>query len=95
MSFCFRVRKKAGLRRPISPPPRPEAKLSATLVATPAPNVDRKAAAHTDPVTPAIREAQAAGAKSLDKWPPRFNGRGVTTPRAGKREAATVGNNLK
>ena len=51
--------------------------------------------AHADAVTPAIREAQAAGAKSLRQIAAALNGRGIATARGGKWEAATVRNILK
>ena len=54
-----------------------------------------EASAHADAVMPSIREAQAAGAKSLRQIAAALNGRGVTTARGGKWEAATVRNILK
>jgi DNA invertase Pin-like site-specific DNA recombinase len=51
--------------------------------------------AHADNVTPAIREAQAAGAKSLRQIAAALNARGVATARGGKWEAATVANVLR
>jgi hypothetical protein len=44
---------------------------------------------------PAIREAQAAGAKSLREIAAVLNGRGIATVRGGKWEATTVRNILK
>jgi hypothetical protein len=44
---------------------------------------------------PAIREAQAAGAKSLREIAAALNGRGIATVRGGKWEATTVRNILK
>jgi recombinase len=44
---------------------------------------------------PAIREAQAVGAKSLRQIAAALNGRGIATARGGKWEAATVRNILK
>jgi hypothetical protein len=54
-----------------------------------------EASAHADAVMPAIREAQAAGAKSLRAIAAVLNGRGVATARGGKWEEATVANVLK
>ena len=51
--------------------------------------------AHADAVLPAIREAQAAGAKSLRQIAAALNGRGIATARGGRWEAATVANVLK
>ena len=51
--------------------------------------------AHADAVMPAIREAQAAGAKSLREIAAALNGRGIATVRGGKWEATTVRNILK
>ena len=45
--------------------------------------------------SPAIAEAQAAGAKSLRQIAAALNGRGIATARGGKWEAATVANVLK
>jgi DNA invertase Pin-like site-specific DNA recombinase len=45
------------------------------------------AAAHTDAVMPAIRDAQAAGAKTLRQIAAALNGRGMATARGGKWEA--------
>jgi hypothetical protein len=42
-----------------------------------------------------IREAQAAGAKTLRAIAAALNGRGIATARGGKWEAATVRNILK
>jgi hypothetical protein len=44
---------------------------------------------------PAIREAQAAGAKSLRQIAAALNGRGIATARGAKWEAVTVRNILK
>ena len=41
---------------------------------------------------PAIREAQAVGAKSLRQVAAALNGRGIATTRGGKWEAETVAN---
>src|SRR5580700_1148478 len=54
-----------------------------------------EASAHAHPVMPSIREAQAAGARSLRAIAAVLNGRGVATARGGKWEAATVTNVLK
>ena len=54
-----------------------------------------EASAHADAVMPAIREAQAVGAKSLCQIAAALNGRGIATARGGKWEAATVRNILK
>ena len=54
-----------------------------------------EAEAHADTVLPAIREAQAAGAKSLREIAAALNGRGIATARGGKWEATTVRNILK
>ncbi len=51
--------------------------------------------AHADIVVPAIREAQAAGAKSLRQIAAALNARGIATARGGKWEAQTVANVLK
>ena len=53
--------------------------------------LNRSAAA----VAPVIREAQAAGAKSLRQIAAALNARGIATARGGKWEAATVANVLK
>jgi hypothetical protein len=60
-------------------------------------NAHHKAGADTfaDTVAPAIREAQAAGAKSLRQIAAALNGRGIATARGGKWEAATVANVLR
>jgi len=44
---------------------------------------------------PAIREAQAAGAKSLREIAAALNARGIATARGGKWEATTVRNILR
>ena len=54
-----------------------------------------EADAHAAIVTPAIREAQVAGAKSLRQIAAALNGRGIATARGGKWEAATVRNILR
>jgi len=54
-----------------------------------------EADAHTAIVAPAIREAQAAGAKSLRQIAAALNARGIATARGGKWEAATVRNILR
>jgi DNA invertase Pin-like site-specific DNA recombinase len=51
--------------------------------------------AHAAAVAPVIAEAKAAGAKSLRQIAAALNGRGVTTARGGKWEAATVANVLR
>ena len=51
--------------------------------------------AFADSVAPAIREAQAAGAKTLRQIAAALNGRGIPTARGGKWEAKTVSNILK
>jgi DNA invertase Pin-like site-specific DNA recombinase len=54
-----------------------------------------EADAHAAVVMPLIREAQAAGAKSLRQIAAALTGRGVPTARGGRWEAATVANILK
>ena len=54
-----------------------------------------EADAHAAIVAPAIRAAQAAGAKSLRQIAAALNGRGIATARGGKWEAATVRNILR
>ena len=54
-----------------------------------------EADAHSAIVAPAIREAQAAGAKSLRQIAAALNARGITTARGGRWEAQTVANVLK
>jgi DNA invertase Pin-like site-specific DNA recombinase len=51
--------------------------------------------AFADSVAPAIREAQAAGAKTLRQIAAALNGRGIATARGGKWEATTVANVLR
>jgi Recombinase len=51
--------------------------------------------AHADIVTPIIRDAQIAGAKSLRQIAAGLNGRGIATARGGKWEAQTVANVLR
>ena len=51
--------------------------------------------AHAETVMPAIRDAQAAGAKSLRQIAAALNGRGVATARGGKWEATTIANVLR
>jgi DNA invertase Pin-like site-specific DNA recombinase len=60
-------------------------------------NARHKAGADTfaAAVAPAIREAQAAGAKTLRAIAAALNGRGITTPRGGRWEAQTVANVLR
>jgi DNA invertase Pin-like site-specific DNA recombinase len=53
------------------------------------------AEAHATAVMPAIREAQAAGARSLRQIAAALNGRGIATARGAKWEAVTVRNVLK
>jgi DNA invertase Pin-like site-specific DNA recombinase len=53
------------------------------------------AEAHADIVMPAIREAQAAGAKSLRQIAATLNGQGIATARGGKWDGTTVRNILK
>jgi DNA invertase Pin-like site-specific DNA recombinase len=53
------------------------------------------AGAHAETIAPAIREAQAAGAKSLRQIAAALNARGIATVRGGKWEAQTVANVLK
>jgi DNA invertase Pin-like site-specific DNA recombinase len=48
-----------------------------------------------DAVMPMIREAQAAGAKSLRQIAAALNGRGIATAQGGKWEAQTVANVLR
>ena len=73
------------------PPPRPSPlKLphGATTVAAAAEvaaaALKAEASAHADAVMPAIREAQAAGAKSLRQIAAALNSRGIATARGGK-----------
>jgi DNA invertase Pin-like site-specific DNA recombinase len=54
-----------------------------------------EADAHAAVVMPLIREAQAAGAKSLRQIAAALTGRGVPTARGGRWEAATVRNVLR
>ncbi len=54
-----------------------------------------EADAHSATVAPAIREAQAAGARSLRQIAAALNGRGIATARGGKWEAATVANIMR
>ncbi len=54
-----------------------------------------EADAHTALVAPAIREAQAAGAKSLRQIAAALNARGIATARGGKWEAQTVANVMR
>ena len=60
-------------------------------------NARHKAGADTFAVsvTPAIREAQAAGAKTLRQLADALNARGIATARGGRWEAQTVANVLK
>jgi DNA invertase Pin-like site-specific DNA recombinase len=51
--------------------------------------------AHAAAVMPAIREAQAGGAKTLRAIAAALNGRGIATARGGKWEATTVRNILR
>ena len=51
--------------------------------------------AHAAAVMPAIREAQAGGAKTLREIAAALNGRGIATARGGKWEATTVRNILR
>ena len=51
--------------------------------------------AHTASVAPAIREAQAAGAKSLRQIAAALNARGIATARGGRWEAQTVANIMR
>jgi DNA invertase Pin-like site-specific DNA recombinase len=51
--------------------------------------------AFADTVAPAIREAKAAGAKTLREIAAALNGRGIATARGGKWEAQTVANVLR
>jgi Recombinase len=54
-----------------------------------------EADAHAHVVVPEIREAQAAGAKSLREIAAALNGRDIATARGGKWEATTVRNILR
>ena len=54
-----------------------------------------EADAHADAVMLAIREAQAAGAKSLRQIAAALNGRGIATARGGRWEAQTVRNIMR
>jgi DNA invertase Pin-like site-specific DNA recombinase len=60
-------------------------------------NAHHKAGADTfaEVVAPALREAQAAGAKSLREIAAALNGRGIATARGGKWQAQTVANMLR
>jgi DNA invertase Pin-like site-specific DNA recombinase len=60
-------------------------------------NANRTAGAHVfaNSVAPAIREARAAGAKTLRRIAAALNGRGTGTARGGKWEATTVANVLR
>src|SRR5271169_5937810 len=51
--------------------------------------------AFADRIVPAIREAQAAGARTLREIAAALNGRGIATPRGGKWEAQSVANVLR
>jgi len=53
------------------------------------------AEAHAGMVTPAIRDAQAAGAKSLRSIADALNARGIATARGGRWQAQTVANVLR
>jgi len=53
------------------------------------------AEAHARAVAPAIKEAQAAGAKSLRSIATALNARGIATARGGRWEAQTVANVLR
>ena len=54
-----------------------------------------EADAYAAAVMPVIREAQAAGARSLRQIAAALTGRGIPTARGGRWEAATVANILK
>ena len=60
-------------------------------------NANHLAGANTfaDSVAPAIREAQAVGAKTLRQIAAALSGRGIGTARGGKWEATTVANVLR
>jgi hypothetical protein len=60
-------------------------------------NANHSAGANTfaDSVAPAVREAQAVGAKTLRQIAAALNGRGIGTARGGKWEATTVANVLR
>jgi DNA invertase Pin-like site-specific DNA recombinase len=60
-------------------------------------NANHKAGANTfaESVAPAIREAQAAGAKALREIAAALNGRGIGTARGGRWAAQTVANVLR
>ena len=60
-------------------------------------NARSKAGADTfaSAISPAIREAQAAGAKSLRQIAAMLNARGIATARGGRWEAQTVANILR
>ena len=60
-------------------------------------NANHTASADTfaDSVAPAIREAQAAGAKTLRQIAAALNGRGIGTARGGKWGATTVANVIR
>ena len=79
--------------REAQPPIYTQSHLSNSSVAHAA--LKAEASADADVVMPAIREAQAAGAKSLRQIAFALNRRGVATARGGKWEAATVANVLK
>ncbi len=75
--------------RPSATPGYPEARAIANAAHK------AEADAHSALIAPAIREAQAAGAKSLRQIAAALNGRGIATARGGKWEAATVANVLR
>jgi DNA invertase Pin-like site-specific DNA recombinase len=54
-----------------------------------------EASAHAEAVMPSIREAQAAGAKSLRQIGDALNSRAIATARGGKWEAQTVANVMR
>jgi hypothetical protein len=60
-------------------------------------NAHHKAVVDTfaDTVAPAIREAEAAGARSLRQIAAALNGRGIATARGGRWEVQTVANVLR
>ena len=81
----------SSARRPLSPPPRPvDRPRQPSALRGPRHRQRRPKAgadAHAEAVAPAIREAQAAGAKSLRQIAAALNGRGIATARGGKWEA--------
>jgi hypothetical protein len=98
--FLNAVSSLGGFRTPASPclcPPRAGGRRPKpfTIAAIRLPTQSACADAFADSVAPAIREAQAAGAKTLRQIAAALNGRGIGTARGGKWEATTVANVLR